>query len=1018
MAGQRRRTPSRRPSEGPPRAPRTPILGFQEPGHRRLSEPGSASPTGYPVPDPKPGPPLLQEERLSLEGPKGPTRHRRMIVRPLEVGVTGTTVQGGLILQDPNAELRFPRSVAIYDKMRRTDGQVKAALLAITLPVLSLEWDIEPHRSINPETGEAGDPAPQDQEIARFIRSDLLEGMSAPWRRVLREILGMLWAGFWIVEPVWETREDGLVHLRKLGSRLPSSVFRWQIARDGGLEGIVQRAVNPATGAQEVIPINARDLILYVHEKEGADWSGISVLRSAYKHWYMKDWLYRIGVINTERGGGFPVISLPPDATPADLDAAHNVGESVHIHERAYVIEPPGWRFRLETGVTRMADVMSQVQHHDHKIASNILAQFMDLGVGESGSRALAGEFIDLFLMALENVITNIEDTTNHHLIKPWVDWNWQVAGYPKLRAQNIRGFNVRRMGTILRMLADGQLVVPDEPLESFLRKAMGLPTADPDTRRGPGGGGGGLASLLGGGGLGPLRASGGSPVPPPGQASPAGPEGARPLGDALAANPRVTSTGRVAGVGGQEQAATITGGVDQALAEPQRRGALLVEPPAGVLTRIERWREQVPAALLVRPPGRPHVIVKAGVTALDPREVERAVSGVRSLRVTLGPVIVQPELDRDIVAALVEAPDLRALRAQVEQRLAWDDTQAQDDRLVLVLAEVRQGAGAQFAGASPLFTGLSWTAESLIFAPRAGPEQRIPLVRPHFQTFDLAERPLDLLERPLFFQRPLTDWERCCSFTDIDVTQKGMTKRLLERVTPIIQDQVRALAEALRHRRFTGLGQVRVPLVGKLSAAIRDALLEVYRFGQRTVLDELARQALARHRSFTLAEPIAEDAEIGPFLGARADVLAERWAARAREAALGRHLQAVRSGEDPKAPEAPDNPITQTLTDMARVLLPGLLFGGLVEAFALGRRAQAEDLRGRRTPEGEPVIREVQYSAVMDENTCEGAPDRCRELDGVIAPIDDPRMQTPNPNCLGERFGRSCRCILVYGLA
>jgi 2'-5' RNA ligase len=1011
--------------------------------------------TGYPMPAPKarPGEAFIRADRRP--------------VRQIELGVTGTTVMGGQILQDPNVELQFPRSIAIYDKMRRTDGQVKAAILAVILPVLSLEWDVEPHHEIDEQTGVAKQPLPVDEEIAAFIRKDLIEGRVSPWKRILREILGMVWAGFWVIEPIFETREDDdLIHLRKLASRLPQSVFRWQIARDGALEAIVQRAINPATGAIEVVTINAADLLVFVNDKEGADWTGISVLRAAYKHFYHKDWLYRLGVINTERGGGFPVITLPEDGTPGDLQAAHDVGESIHIHERAYVIEPPNWKFRLETGVTRMADVMTQIVHHDQKISSTILAQFMDMGSSEGGgARAMAGEFIDLFLMALEAVINNVEETVNQHLIKRWVDYNWTVVGYPKLKAQNIRGFNVRRMGAILRMLTDGQMITPDEPLETFLRKAMGLPDADPESRRGqeqmmqqmlmaqamgqgeedgkpgengnqppfgkePGGPGGpGKFGLFGPGGpgspFGALFKKGG------GKTGAAG----------LAGNPQVSlQTGGLKGVGG---GGTGAGGEDLTqqtqsyklpnpkLAEPVHLGSLRIEMPVDLAAEIAQWQQRLPRAVLA-PPGLerdPHVTVKTGLHTLDDAEVEQALQGFRRLRLTLGEVVVFPQPERDVVAIAVTSPDLLAVRARVSQRLAWEDPDAQGFVPHLTLASVQPGTGWQFAG-DRSFAGQSHTVEEAIFAPKGNQRECvITLARPHFHTFGLAERKTDLTIRPFFYRRPLTPLERCCNFQDIDQRQKSATTKLLDRLKPIQADQIESLVRLATakpdsgKRRLDGVTQIRVPYVGKMANAIREGLGDIFQFGRQTVRDELQRQATFRAHTLQLAEPLETDEDFQVYIGAKADVLAERWAARLKEAALTAQLKATRAG---RSDDEETSTLRRTLSVAAAGLAAGLLFQGLVEAFALGRRteatAQGAILRdtggggegpggvGGGGPGGEG---RAQYSAVMDSNTCSV----CSSLDGLIAPLSDPRMQVPNEGCLGEMHDRQCRCVLIYSL-
>lgn len=1403
----RRRTEPEKPSEKaaavPPALVRQPPGTSAHPPPREPHDAGLLMPTAtfYGMPT---GP--EQAGGPSSGYPVGVPKPRRGPIRPIELGVTGTTIMGGQILQDPNVELQFPRSVAIYDKMRRTDGQVKAAVLAVTLPILSLEWDIEPFHEVDEQTGVSLEPAPADKDIATFIRKDLIEGRNSPWKRILREILGMLWAGFWVIEPVFETQDDDLIHLAKLGSRLPSSVFRWQVARDGTLQGIVQRAVNPSTGNIEIITLNAADLLMFVNEKEGADWTGQSILRAAYKHFYMKDWLYRIGVINTERGGGFPVITLPEEGTAADVQAAHDVGESIHMHERAYVIEPPLWKFRLETGTTRMADVMTQVSHHDQKISAVILAQFMDIG-SESGARAMAGEFIDLFLMALEAVINNVEETVNQQLIKRWClppgstvlladgapqaveaieegtqvlsgtgraqpvlacqsrdfsgalvelavhglptplrltpdhqlptqrgwlradevfpgdrvceprlqwgtsgdtaselegwlvgfylaeghrttfnfvgftvhrdevgrvlsqidrwwrpvpppprgqrnwrrrkprvwpgngqamnislshpelralietwvagkardkrllqwptdeafaqgvlagwlegdgwsgkrvhrqngvqwgetvspalawqmlrlagalgyrtslkrydrhpsangfhrrdytcwrvrvaqaslkrvysmspqvedttiwrtvratarvpyvgpvydvtvdvdhtflaegvtvsncDYNWpNLLGYPKLKAQNIRGFNVRRMGAILRMLADGKMITPDEPLESFLRKSMGLPDADIESRRtltDPFAGAAlqamGQGNMPGQNGDKPPGGPGPKASGPGGIKPPTGPKG-------LAGNPQVSlKTGGMKGVGGGGQGA---GGEDLTMQTegtkmPNPRlsetgfhlGSVYVEPPADVAAEVHKWQEQIPAELLqgtgIEPD--PHVTVKYGLHTQDSAEVAAALQGFRRIRCTLGDTIVFTQPDQDVVAIAVESPDLLALRARVSKQLSWEDEYATDYRPHLTLAIVKPGTGQQFAG-DRSFAGQRFVAEEAVFTPKSPSERQtvITLTRPHFHTFGLKESKPTLDVKPFFYRRALTDLERCCNFQDIDQRQKTTTQRLLDRLKPIQTEQIASLVKLAQttpesgQRRIDGITQIRVPYVGRMANAIRDSLTDIFQFGRQTVRDELQRQATFKSKQITLAEPLKTDDDYLAYLGAKADVLSERWAARLKDTALTARLRAARGGQDD---ERERSFIEQMLVATATGMATGMLFQGLVEAFALGRRTEAEQqgallagdedeptfdplgavagigaplvgglagaavAAGARRPVLDPRGPLAQYSAVMDANTC----DICENLDGLIAPVTDPRMQVPNPDCLGEKNNATCRCVLIYSLS
>ena len=45
---------------------------------------------------------------------------------------------------ETNPDLRWPKSIEVFDKMRREDAQVGSVLRAVSLPIRSAEWTIDP----------------------------------------------------------------------------------------------------------------------------------------------------------------------------------------------------------------------------------------------------------------------------------------------------------------------------------------------------------------------------------------------------------------------------------------------------------------------------------------------------------------------------------------------------------------------------------------------------------------------------------------------------------------------------------------------------------------------------------------------------------------------------------------------------------------------------------------------------------------------------------------------------------
>lgn len=388
--------------------------------------------------------------------------------RPVELGATGTVFFAGQLAEEEyNVDLRGEKAIKVFEKMRRSDGQVKAALLACELPLRSARWDIEA----------ASDDA-KDQEIASFVRQNLFDWMTITWDDFLRHMLLMLPFGFSVFEKVWELN-NGKYRWRKFAPRLPKSIYKWKIDAEGGLAGIEQFTWKG--NKFEFIPIPVEKLLVFSLGREGSNFQGVSLLRAAYKHWYYKDVLYRIDGIAAERHGvGIAVFKLPMTATEegedSDYGKINKIGQQLHTHERSYVALPSEYEFELKGVTGQLHDIIKSIEHHDMQIVRSILAQFINLGAGDVGSYALSQDQSGFFLMALRAVGRNICDTVNRYAIKQLVDYNWEVDKYPKLV---VSGLEYRDIGVYAKAITDlvgAGIILPDRQIEAELRTLLRLP--------------------------------------------------------------------------------------------------------------------------------------------------------------------------------------------------------------------------------------------------------------------------------------------------------------------------------------------------------------------------------------------------------------------------------------------------------------------------------------------------------------------------------------------------------------
>jgi len=386
-----------------------------------------------------------------------------------EMGATGTQVFGGLLTQqDYNLALTAPTLYDVYDKMRN-DGQVKAALNAIKWPLLNADWSIE-----------AASDGAQDRMIAEFVEDDLMNGMTVSWPDVLRQALLMLDYGSMPFEKVWRLGEDGLVHLKKLAPRMPKTVLFWLVDETGGLAGIRQMAPS-ATSGLKIVEIPVEKLLVFVNDLEGSNFRGVSILRSAYAHWYYKDGLYRVAAIAIEkRAMGIDVGTLQGEARTEDnKEKFERSLMGLHAHEKGFMLEvEEQYKYRLETGTGgRLLDPLPLIEHHDLRVVRALLVEFLALGAGSTGSLALSRDKTSYLLMALGGIGNYVCETVSKHLIRQWVDYNWPgVTAYPRLRYARLEQRDLATFAEAVEKLTSSGALTADPTLEEESRSLLSLP--------------------------------------------------------------------------------------------------------------------------------------------------------------------------------------------------------------------------------------------------------------------------------------------------------------------------------------------------------------------------------------------------------------------------------------------------------------------------------------------------------------------------------------------------------------
>jgi hypothetical protein len=383
-----------------------------------------------------------------------------------ERGGTGTTIFSGMITgEEYRTELQGTTGLERYDQMRRGDATVKATLMSIILPIRQANWEVEP----------ASDDK-KDIEIANIISENLFEQMSITWDDFIRQALLCLPFGFMVFEKVYNYDGKYLL-LKKLAPRLPKTIWKWNDAEDGGLEGIVQQVYKKES--YENIPIPIEKLLIFTNEREGSNFEGISILRSAHMHWKFKNMFYKLDAINHERFAvGIPDVKLPENSRDeaGDKAKAKEIAANLRSHEQAYIVRPHGFEVSLLNTKSNASRILLSIKHHNEQIALNTLTQFLTLGTTQSGARALGDSFQDMFLLSQQAIADHIAEITNRFCIRQMVDFNWKVKAYPKLKVSSIAKSNFTSLSDAVSKLVAAGTLTNDDALEEHLRNIGRLP--------------------------------------------------------------------------------------------------------------------------------------------------------------------------------------------------------------------------------------------------------------------------------------------------------------------------------------------------------------------------------------------------------------------------------------------------------------------------------------------------------------------------------------------------------------
>lgn len=429
-----------------------------------------------------------------------PVRRSPMV----ELGATGLRRTGGYLDEEYLPQLRGRKAVQIFREMETNDPIVGALLFAIDRLLRQVEWRVEPA---------SDDDA--DKQASEFLEQ-CMEDMSHTWDDLISEILTMLPYG-WALNEIcykrrvgpWESSPtkrslytDGKIGWRKMPLRSQETLQRWVFSEAGSIKGMVQMA--PPYYKVVVLPIEK--CLLFRPNTVKNNPEGRSILRNAYRPWFMKKRLEEIEAIGAERDlAGMPVGRVPAEylnAKPGSdqdkmVQAFRKMVRSVRRDEQEGIILPtafdqdtkqPLFDFELlSSGGTRQFDTSSIIQRYEQRMLMTVLADFILVGHEGTGSYALHTDKTGLFRTAINSIAQLIADVFNRNAIPRLFALNgWKPDKLPKIVPNDVDPPDLTQLGQFMTQMTQAGVVwFPDAELEKFIRDAARLPELSEEAEAG-----------------------------------------------------------------------------------------------------------------------------------------------------------------------------------------------------------------------------------------------------------------------------------------------------------------------------------------------------------------------------------------------------------------------------------------------------------------------------------------------------------------------------------------------------
>lgn len=394
-------------------------------------------------------------------------------------GSSGTQIYSGYINEDYLSTLLGRQRADMVDKMSRTDAQLLMCTSAVKNVIQAAVWEVE-----------RAEDTPEAQ-LHKDLIDHILDDMYKSKSKFIEEALTFVEHGHSVFEMVdkivlGDPRFGNYVGIKNLGYRSQRTIERWNV--DHETEDLLSVTQYAYGDLSRTVDMDAKFLLLFNMRAIGSNFEGIGFFRNVYGNFMRKDLYLKLNGIGIEKFAiPTPIAKCPVGKQNSEAKTALEQALEIYTtHQANYLIIPKDYELDLRTNTYDPEKVEASIDSEDERMVRAFCANFLNLGQGGSGGAyALSNDLSDFFLAGIKSIAHIIRDGINNKLIPRYIKLNFgPQKKYPKMAVSGIDDKAGKEFADMLKLFVDGKIIVPDDPLETNIRKRTGLPAKSLEGQR------------------------------------------------------------------------------------------------------------------------------------------------------------------------------------------------------------------------------------------------------------------------------------------------------------------------------------------------------------------------------------------------------------------------------------------------------------------------------------------------------------------------------------------------------